>query len=331
MKTNKKGNLLIGFIILLSVVILITLIGVFALRKQPLILQGEAEATEVRVSGKLPGRILELRYKEGMPVQKGDTLVIIDSPEINAKLMQAQAAEDAAQAQNAKAIKGARSEQITGAYEQWQKALVGVDLAKKSYDRVQNLFDKGVMPAQKRDEAKANYDAAVATAKAAKSQYDMAKNGAENEDKEAALAMVNRAKGAVAEVESYLPERYLTAPISGEISDIFPKLGELVGTGSPIMNIVDLSDTWITFNVREDLLSKIQMGKEMQATVPALGNTNITLQVYYIKPMASYADWKATKVSGQYDSKTFEVKAKPTTKVENLRPGMTVLVEWEKL
>lgn len=331
MKTHKQGNLLIGFIILLSAIVIITLIGLFALRKEPVVLQGEAEATEVRVSGKLPGRILQLNYKEGDKVQKGDTLVYIDSPEISAKLQQALAAEDAAKAQNSKAIRGARSEQITGAYEQWQKALVGVDLAKKSYDRVQNLYDKGVVPAQKRDEAEANYNAAVATARAAKSQYDMAVNGADVEDKEAAQAMVNRAKGAVAEVESYLPERSLTAPISGEISDIFPKEGELVGTGSPIMNIVDLSDAWITFNVREDLLSKIEMGKQMPATVPALGNKNVTLEVYYIKAMASYADWKATKVSGQYDSKTFEVRARPTEKVENLRPGMTVLVKWDNL
>ncbi|MDR1055508.1 MAG: efflux RND transporter periplasmic adaptor subunit [Prevotellaceae bacterium] len=331
MKTNKKGNLLIGFIILISVVIIITLIGVFALRKAPIVLQGEAEATEVRVSGKLPGRILELRYKEGMPVRKGDTLVIIDSPEISAKLVQAQAAEDAAKAHNMKAIKGARQEQITGTYEQWQKALTSVDLAKKSYNRVQNLYDRGVVAAQKRDEAEANYNAAVATAKVAKSQYDMAVNGAEIEDKEAALALVNHARGAVAEVESYLSERALTAPISGEISDIFPKEGELVGAGSPIMNIVDLSDAWVSFNLREDLLSKIQMGKTMQATVPALGDATIQLEVYYIKAMAAYADWKATKVSGQYDSKTFEVRARPTAKAENLRPGMTVLIEWVKL
>lgn len=331
MKTNKKGNLLIGFIILLSVVVLITLIGLFALRTPPLVLQGEAEATEVRVSGKLPGRILELKVKVGMQVNKGDTLVIIDSPEINAKLQQAQAAEDAAKAQNMKAIKGARKEQIAGAYEMWQKALVGVDLAKKSYNRVQNLYDKGVLPAQKRDEAEANYRAAEATAKAAQSQYDMALNGADKEDKEAALALVNRAKGAVAEVQAYLPERQLTAPISGEISDIFPKTGELVGTGSPIMTIVDLNDAWVTFNVREDLLSKITMGSTLPAKVPALGNAEVNLEVYYIKAMATYADWKATKVAGQYDSKTFEVRARPASKVEGLRPGMTVLVEWAKL
>lgn len=322
---------MVGFIILLTVVIVVTLIGLFAVKKEPIVLQGQVEASEVRVSGKVPGRILELLVKEGAKVSKGDTLVLIDSPEVNAKLQQALATEDAAKAQSMKADKGARKELIAGAYEQWQKALVGVDLAKKSFDRVQNLYNKGVLPAQKRDEAEANYKAAEATAKAAQSQYDMAKNGAELEDKESATAMLNRAKGAVAEVSSYLTEVTLTAPISGEISDIFPKKGELVGTGAPIMNIVDLDDNWVVFNVREDLLSKLTMGKKVEASVPALNNEVITLEVTYIKAMASYANWKATKVSGQYDSKTFEVRAKPVNNVSDLRPGMTVLMNWEKL
>lgn len=330
MKT-KKGNLLIGFAILLSVVLITTLIGVFALRSKPIVLQGEAEATEVRVSGKVPGRILEFKYKEGMSVKKGDTLVYIDSPEVLAKMMQAQAARSAAMAQSKKAEKGSRKEIIAGAYEQWQKSLIATDFAKKSFERIQNLYNKGVIPAQKRDEVEAQYRAAEATSKAAKSQYDMALNGAQLEDKEAAEAMVHKADGAIAEVGSYMAEATLIAPITGEISDIFPKEGELVGTGAPIMNIMDLDDMWITYNLREDFLSKINMGKILKAKVPALGNREIEMEVYYMKPMAGYADWKATKVSGQYDAKTFEVRTRPTVKQEGLRPGMTVLLEWEKI
>jgi HlyD family secretion protein len=285
----------------------------------------------VRVSGKVPGRIDKFMATEGMTVKKGDTLVLLSSPELNAKLMQATSAEEAASAQNQKALKGARAEQIAGAYEMWQKAEVGVKLAEKTYNRVQNMYSEGVVPAQKRDEAEANYQASVATAKAAKSQYDMAMNGAENEDKMAALAMVNRAKGAVSEVQSYLSETMLLSPIDGEVSDIFPKQGELVGSGAPIMNIVDLTDVWVVFNIREDLLSNIKMGTELEASIPALGNKTVKLKVDYIKAMASYATFKATKNNGGFDVKSFEVHARPVVAVEGLRPGMSLMVDYGKL
>jgi HlyD family secretion protein len=333
MKTiNKRhSGMLLAFLTLLLVIAVVSFIGWIVVKPEPIMLQGQAEATEVRVSGKVPGRIDKFRVSEGMTVNKGDTLVLISAPELNAKLMQATSAEDAANAQNQKANKGARAEQIAGAYELWQKAEVGVKLAELTYKRVQNMFSENVIPEQKRDEAEANYQAAIATSKAAKSQYDMAINGAEKEDKLAAVALVNRAKGVVSEVESYLSETMLVSPINGEVSDIFPKQGELVGSGAPIMNIVDLSDIWVVFNIREDLLANIKTGKEFEANIPALGSKNIRLKVNYIKAMASYATFKATKNNGGFDVKTFEVRAKPVTAVEGLRPGMSLMVNYEKL
>lgn len=324
---KKNQDLRTGLIALIAVVVLIFIIGLIINKPEPVIIQGEADASEIRISGKVPGRIKQFLADEGKQVKMGDTLVILDSPELTAKLEQANAAENAAQAQNKKAIKGARKETILGAYEMWQKALVGVDISKKSYDRVQRLFDKGVVPAQKRDEAEAQYKAAMATASAAKSQYSMAKNGAENEDKEAALALVDRAKGAVNEVKSYLKEITLTSPINGEVTEVYPKCGELVGTGAPIMSIVDLSDIWFTFNVREDLLGGLKMGKTFRVKVPALNNQIVDVKVTYIKALASYATWKATKTNGQFDVKTFEVRARPTGTLKDLRPGMTALFE----
>ena len=262
---KKNQDLRTGLFALIAVIVIIFIIGLFVNKPEATQIQGEAVASEVRVSGKIPGRIKQFLTEEGSQVHAGDTLVIIDSPELTARLEQANAAENAAQAQNRKAMKGARKEMIFGAYEMWQKALVGVDISKKSFDRVQRLFDKGVQTAQKRDEAEAQYKAAVATANGAKSQYDMAMNGAEKEDKEAAAAMVSRAKGAVNEVKSYLKEITLTAPINGEISEIYPKCGELVGTGAPIMSIVNLNDLWFSFNVREDLLGELKMGKTFKA------------------------------------------------------------------
>jgi HlyD family secretion protein len=323
----KNKDLRTGLFALIAVTVIIFIIGLILNKPEPIIIQGEADAPEVRVSGKIPGRISMFLVDEGNYVHAGDTLVIVESPELNAKMEQATAAEQAAQAQNKKAIKGARKELILGAFEMYQKSLVGVDITKKSFDRVQKLFDKGVVPAQKRDEAEAQYKAAVATANAAKSQYEMAKNGAEQEDKEAALALVDRARGAVNEVKSYMKETILLAPTDGEISEIYPNRGELVGTGAPIMSIVDLSKIHFNFNVREDLLGGMKTGTVLKVKIPALNNKVIDVKVNYIKAMASYATWKATKTTGQFDVKTFEVRAEPTTAVDGLRPGMSALIE----
>ena len=323
MAENKKytlNNMMLAFIATLIVVLLVALAGFFLLTPPDEVIMGQAEVTTVRVSGKVPGRIESYRFQEGDKVKAGDTLVFLNTPEVKAKLMQAEALKAAAEAQHAKALKGAREQEITGAYELWQKAKAGLEIAEKSYTRVRNLYEKGVMSAQKKDEAEANYNAMVATEKAARSQYEMAKEGARKEDKAAAAALVNQASGAVAEVESYVEEEALTSPIDGEIIERFPEVGELVGTGAPIFNIADMNDMWVTFSIREDLLAPIRIGHEIQAFVPAF-----TLKVYYMKDMGTYAAWKATKSTGQYDAKTFEVRARPLQPVEGLRPGMSVI------
>lgn len=333
MKTNhqKNSGMLAAFLVLLGTVALISFAGWLFIKPSAEMLQGQAEATEVRVSGKIPGRIEQVLVNEGEPVEKGDTLVLISSPELKARMMQAESAEDAASAQNRKAIRGIRKEQIDGAYELWQKAEVGVSLAEKTFARVRNMYNDGVIPAQKRDEAEAALQAAIATAKAAQSQYEMAVNGAEKEDKEAAAALVNRAKGAVNEVESYLSETVLLSPISGEVSDIFPETGELVGSGTPVMNIVDLNNIHVVFNIREDMLPGITMGKEFNAKVPALGGKTVRLKVSYIKAMAGYATFKATKANDGFDVKTFEVRAEPVGKNEGIRPGMSLMTDLSDL
>ena len=324
---SQNSNMLLAFITLLGVIVLVALVGFFMLRKGPEMIQGQAEVTEYRVSSKVPGRIQEIRVKEGQRVNAGDTLAILEAPEVRAKMAQAQAVGAAAQAQNEKAIKGARQEQIQMAYEMWQKSLAAVEFAEKSYKRIKNLFDEGVVPAQKLDEVNAQKNAAIATEKAANAQYTMAKNGAEREDKMAAAALVEQAKGAISEVESYINETYLIAQAAGEVSEIFPKMGELVGTGAPIMNIAILDDMWVTFNIREDLLNELSMGTEFEAFVPALGNRPIQLKVNYMKDLGTYAAWKATKTTGQFDLKTFEVRALPMEKVEGVRPGMSVILK----
>ena len=323
---TQHNNILYAIIGFAAAVAIVALIGFFALGRDPEWIQGQVEVSEYRVSSKVPGRILEIRVKEGDFVKVGDTLAILDAPEVQAKMEQARSAENAAAAQQEMANNGARQEQVQGAYQLMQQAKAGMDIAEKSYQRVQRLFDEGVMSAQKRDEAYANYKAMEAQYKAAESQYDMAKNGARHEEKMAATAMVNRAKGAVQEVSSYIHETVQIAQMEGEVTDIYPKVGELVGTGSPIMTIAIMNDLWGAFNVREDQLNGMEIGKTFRAFVPAF-NKEVEMKVYYMKDQGSYAVWKATKANGQYDLKTFEVKARPTEKFDGLRPGMSLIIK----
>lgn len=327
MSKQNTINLVPALAIVIGVVILVALGSLYAFRTDSETIQGQAEVNEYRVSSKVPGRVLRYMVKEGDRIKAGDTLALLEAPEIKAKMEQARAAEAAASAQNEKAIKGARQEQINAAYEMWQKAKAGKQIAEKSYARVKRLFDQGVMTAQKLDEVTAQRDAAIATERAANAQYTMAKNGAEHEDKLAAKALVDRAQGAINEVESYINETVLIASHDGEVSEIFPQIGELVGPGAPIMNVSMMDDMWVTFNVREDHLSHFGMKQEVKAYIPALDNKKVTLQVYYMKDLGSYAAWKATKTTGQFDMKTFEVKTSLKETVEGLRPGMSVLIE----
>ena len=323
---SQHKNILLAVFGFAAVVVIVALIGFLALGRDPDIIQGQVEVSEYRVSSKVPGRILELRVKEGDFVKAGDTLAILDAPDVRAKMSQAQGAESAAAALELKAQNGARKEQIQGAFSVLQQAKAGYEIAEKSYNRVQRLFDEGVMSAQKRDEAFANYKAMEAQMKAAQSQYDMAVNGARMEDKMAASAQVNRAKGAVQEVNSYINETVQIAQKEGEVTDIYPKVGELVGTGSPIMSIAMMDDMWGTFNVREDQLNGMQVGSEFTVFVPAF-NKEVKMKVYHLKDQGSFAVWKATKANGQYDLKTFEVKARPVEKLEGLRPGMSLIIK----
>jgi len=317
--TKERKSLAVGLLIFVAVVIAAAVMGLIMLSPVTEYVEGQAEADEYRVSSKVPGRVVRFYVREG------DTLVVLDAPDVLAKLEQARAAKDAAQAKQDEAMAGTRHEQVQAAYDMWQKAKAGLDIAVKSHRRVKELFEQGVLPEQKFDEAAAQLAAAQATEKAAHSQYQMAVNGARREDKAAAAAMVSRARGAVDEVESYVRETVLTAQADGEVSEIFPKAGELVGTGAPIINVAMMDKMWVTFNIREDMLGHIGMNRKFKARIPALGGREVELVTYYMKDLGSYAAWKATKTTGDYDLKTFEVRARPVKPVEGLRPGMSVI------
>lgn len=324
---SKKVNITIVFaIVLLCVIAAVVIVGL----SQPdrvEVLQGEAEVTQYRISSKVPGRISALMVEEGDYVHKGDTLALLEAPDVEAKAGQAQALLNAAMAMEDKANAGARKEQIQSAYEMWQKAIAGLDVAQKTYNRVEALFQDSVVSEQKRDEAKAQLDAYRATERAAKSQYDMALAGAQVEDRMAAKAKVAQAQQAVSEVNSYIGEMTLVALYDGLVTEIFPQLGELVGTGAPIMNVAIEGKVWFTFNVREDLLPNLNIGTEVSAYIPAL-DRNIQVRITKMKDVGTYAIWKATKALDKYDLKTFEVKAVPTdaAQVADVRAGMSVII-----
>ncbi|MBO7488782.1 MAG: efflux RND transporter periplasmic adaptor subunit [Bacteroidales bacterium] len=325
MKENNK-TLIAGLLAIISAVAIVALVGLFAIHPQKEMLLGEADATEYRVSNMVPGHIDQIFVSEGDIVRAGDTLAHIGSRQVDAKMIQAKAARSAASAQSRKAKGGARDQQVQMAYQVWQKAQAAEAVYKKSYDRVKGLYEKGVVSAQQYDEVDAKYKAAQADCAAAEQQYLMAKEGAQSEDIDAAAALVNRAGGAVAEVQSYLDDSYLIAPCDGEVVEMYVKMGDLVGTGAPVVSILDRSDNWFNFSIREDLLKDIKTGQEVKVRIPALGDNTYPCTVRNVKVMASYATWRATKTLGQYDVKSFDVKVVPQEEIEGLRPGMTAIL-----
>ena len=317
-------------IITIVLIIIVALVGYHLKHSEPIILQGTVECTTYRASSKIAGRIEKMNLHEGQHVTKGELLYTLSTPELNAKLQQAEAAKNAATALDQKALAGARIQQIEAARNLWQKAQAGRVLSQRTFERVKTLYEQGVVAAQKFDEAEANYQAMVASEAAAKAQYELALDGASKEDKEAAAAQVQQAEGAINEVESYISDAMIYSPVDGEISSIIAEQGELVGSGYPVVSIINTTDIWATFNVKETLLPKIKIGGKMVAYIPAL-DKDIEFEVRYISVQADFATWSATRTQGSFDIRTFAVKAYPIGNAEGLRPGMSVLIDLNQL
>ncbi len=324
-----KGFIVAGALGLLLLFVIYAIVIVS--RPVPLEIQGEVEATQIKVASKLIGRIDSLAVKKGDEVVPGTLLFTLASPELEAKYSQASAVRQAAGAQKDKAYNGAQKEDIQAAFNSWQTALAAADYAKKTFTRVQNLYKEGVIPEQQRDEAETKMKAASEMENAAHSLYQKAKNGARFEDKEAAGALVLQAEGVMSEVSSYLSERRIFAPVKGEVANILAERGELISAGYPVITIVDLADVWVTFNLREDLVSDIHKGSIIKAMFPALGMKEIALKVTYLNALGDFATWNATKTRGDFDLKTFEIQAVPIEKTAGLRPGMSAIVNWDQV
>lgn len=326
---EKRANrtLLVTMAVVVAAVAVIAVIGFIFMNRPDSYIEGQVEGTNIRISGKLAGRVTEFYAHEGDTVHAGDTLVRIHSSVVEAQLGQAEAMKEVAAAQNKKIDAGTRMQIINAAADLLRQAEAAVTITKKTYDRMERLYGEGVIAEQKRDEAKAAYDAAVAARDAAASQLSLAKAGAQKEDKESAEALVQAAGSGVKQVEAVLEDSYLVAPFDGTIDQVYPEVGELVSLGAPIMSLLRTDDRWVTFNVREELLSELTMGKEIKVMIPALDKKEITVKIYYVRDMGSYATWRSTKSTGSYDSRTFQIKARPVKDVPGLRPGMSAVFE----
>ncbi len=325
----KRVNIVAVMVTVVVAVAAIVALSWWLVQREPLLVQGVVECRTYRASSKIAGRIDSLFVTEGQSVRKGELLYTLTTPELDTKLLQAEAMRSAAKALDRKALSGARVQQIEAARNLWQKAQAGLMLASKSLQRVRNLYNDGVVPAQTLDEAEANFEAMKATEQAAKAEYDLALAGASIEDKQAAAAQVEQAQGAVDEVEAYIRDAMVYAPISGEISTIVAEGGELVGSGMPVVSILDMEDVHVLFNIKETMLPSVTQGTRFVGYVPALGY-NMWFEISYISPQADFAIWSATRTRGGFDIRTFAVKALPVEGAEGLRPGMSVVVDWRQ-
>ena len=296
------------------------------MKEKDIVLQGQIEAEEYNISGLLPGRIENIYVKKGQYVEKGDTLIHVISKEVIAEYEAQKSLENAATLQSEKIDSGSRKELVSIAKELWDGTKADLNLAKTTYERISALYEDSIVSLQRRDEAEAIYKSALAAERAAYYQYKLAVDGAQEQDKASAKAMAKAAQSNTEVVNALLKDSKLTSPISGQVATISLNEGELSSIGTSLMTIVDIENPYLILNVREDLLINFKMGNDVLCDIPALGLKDVPFIINYISPLGSFATWKATKDTGGYDLRTFEIQAIPKYKVNDLRPGMSVLI-----
>ena len=326
MKTTNK-ILVISFAVILLTILTLSILGIFLMRDKDIILQGQIEAEEYNISGLLPGRIEDIYVKKGERIEKGDTLVHIISREMLAEYEAQKSLESVASLQSEKIDAGSRKQLISIARELWDGAKADLRLAKTTYERIKTLYEDSIVSLQRRDEVEAIYKSALAAERAAYYQYQIAIEGAQEQDKASAKAMASAAKSNSEVVKALLNDSKLISPISGEVATIALNEGELSSIGTSIMTIIDIENPYLVINIREDLLKNFKIGEIISCDIPALALKDVSFTINYIAPLGSFATWKSTKDSGGYDLKTFEIQAIPTVKINDLRPGMTCLIK----
>lgn len=315
--------------LILLMLILVALAILFRAHNQYLLLQGEVDAPEVIVASKAKGRVIERHIERGDDVKKGQLLITLESPELNAQVAALEAAKAQAQAQLDLSLNGTREESIRNLQAMLSQAKVEEGNANRDYQRLSSVAKQGYVSATELDNARRSRDVASQRVRAAQAELDQAKNGDRVELRNKYSAAVQQAQQQLIELKIQQEDLHVKAPVDGEVGPIPAEIGELFNANSPLLTLIRIPDAYFVYNLREDILADIRKGDRVTVTVPALGNKDIETQVRYIAPMGDYATKRATRATGDFDLKTFEVRLYPTTHIEGLRPGMSALWRWD--
>lgn len=318
-----KNKIIISIPVIIFI-ISITFLIINSLSKKEIIITGVVETTEIDVSSKIPGRIDTILVKEGDIVRKGDILAKLESKELDAKLEQAKGAMEAAKSKMILIKKGVRKEEKEAAEKLYLQAKSQYEYALKTWERFKKLYQDGVISSQEMDEIDFKYKAALNQMEAAKAKYDMALNGARQEEIDAAESLFHQAENTYKEALAYYDELKIKAPVSGEIYKIISDEGEIINSGYPIFTLLKKDDSYVVIQLREDTMKNIKLNKIVKGKIPSLGNKEYEFKITYISPMADFATWKPTNQKGEFDLKTFEIHLKSINPIKELRPGMTV-------
>jgi HlyD family secretion protein len=316
-----------------AILVTLIIVGIIALslwyvvQPQPLLVQGEADARRIDIAARIDGRVAERPVDRGQNVTAGQVLVSIDNPELLTKLKEAQAAQAVAAADLARINVGTRAEVVNARRAALASAQANLTLQQQTYDRTRQLTEKDFASVQKLDEATAALDVAHRTLEQAKAALDEAVTGYTAEEHQVAEASLVKAKAAIATLQAQVDELTVTAPASAQVYQIGTEVGEYVSPGVPLLSLVDLGDVWLRFDLREDLVKRLKIGDKVVVRIPALGDRAVTVEVRTIATKGEYAGWRATRATGDFDLRTFEVRAYPVDKPPELRPGMSAYVD----
>jgi HlyD family secretion protein len=327
-KRKTSPGIVPSIVVAVTVAAIVGLSVWYLVRGQPLLVQGEVDATRFDMAARVDGRVAEIPVNRGQDVAAGAVLVKIDNPETLAQRNQAMTAELVAGAQLAHINAGTRVEQIAARKAALDRAEAAVVLAQKTYDRINKLTGLGHTSVADLDKATDSLDESQRAADQAKSAYDEAVNGYTKEEREIAEATVKKAVADTKQVQSIIDQMVVCAPVASQVYQRNVEPGEYVSPGVPLITLIDLNDMWVHFDLREDLVKTLKVGDRFNVRIPALGDREITVEVRLIATKGEYASWRATRATGDFDLRTFSIRAYPVDKVAGLRPGMSAYVDW---
>jgi HlyD family secretion protein len=323
-----SSNIVPALIVAVVIVAVAGLSAWYLLRGEPLLVQGEVDATRFDIAARVDGRVAEIPVERGQDVPAGAVLVKIDNPETLAKNQQAIAAKIVADAQLANVKVGTRAEVVAARKAELERAQSSVVLAQKTFDRVSQLAEHGNAPIARLDQATDTLHESQRATDQAKSAYEQAVNGYTKEEHEIAVAAVTTAAADIAAVQSIIEQMVVYAPVASQVYQRNVEPGEYVSPGVPLITLIDLNDMWIHFDLREDLVKNLKVGDRFDVRIPALADRRVTVEVKLIATKGEYASWRATRATGDFDLRTFSIRAYPVEKVPELRPGMSAYLDW---